>query len=166
MRKSIFLGLLMFTISASSSAQDVNLQAYGCHQSGLSFTNQGLTLTGQTGQPSQRLYLMQNKTGTPVIVNHPQKENAGAKAGWETKIDSGQWSALLVNKPSFALSCISRYGETDNIVPCAIVLMVCQLPHVIVSQKDQVGGAYWVAENMTLNRVLFSLQQRGISFGK
>jgi hypothetical protein len=135
-------------------AQDTANQ---CNNEGFSFTSKELILNTDNNAGVQRLFIIKNVGGYTVLVNHNTPNTPGAHAGWASKIDGGNASAIAINQPNFSLFCMGYKPPQFGVVNCQSVLSVCAYPPL----KNGVGN-FWVAENKSLEDVEKALVQRKI----
>ena len=112
-----------------------------------------LLLQGKQQAPT--LYLLHNLTNQPLYLNH--ETGHGMSAGWASKIDSGKWSAFLVDKPHFSLICQTSTFKT---ITCKHHIAV--LAQAIQPLTKQQIGTYWVAENQAYTALLSEIKKRKI----
>jgi hypothetical protein len=129
-----------------------------CKVSGLHYEkNQVVFFKQHTAKP--RLYMIQNISKNTVWLTH-DNGGRGMGAGWDSQITSQHWSALLMTKPNFKLSCHvqAKNGRIKKIV-CQKAIRVCQFSWLY--SKNPVSGGYWVGENLTLPNLMGRIHERG-----
>ncbi len=100
---------------------------------------------------------MHNVSSSEIWVTHPVKEPS-ASAGWSSKLQGGNWSALAVQDETFELSCIESRPGHEQQIPCGSVIAVCVWSGVKMPTGD---GTYWAGEDMTLPALTAHLGGRG-----
>ena len=117
---------------------------------------EGETVTLKTKQPT--LYLIYNNSPNDLWVTHPVSEPS-ASAGWSSRLETQNWSALALDQNSFELSCIESRPGHEQQIPCAGVLAICHWPK--VKLPTSATGTFWAGENMTLESLNAYLGGRG-----
>ncbi|AHE65687.1 hypothetical protein [Legionella oakridgensis] len=107
--------------------------------------------------PKPTLVMIHNISNTDLWVTHPVSEPS-ASAGWSSRLQAGNWSALAVQNKSFELSCIESKPGHEQQVSCANVLAVCQWSDVSMPQSQ---ATYWAGEDMSLSALTAYLGRRG-----
>ena len=105
-----------------------------------------------------KLVFIHNISNSDVWITHPVTE-PGASAGWTSRLQSGNWSALAVNKPSFILNCIESKPGHEQQVPCEGAIAVCQWSGVKIPSNDQ--GTFWAGEDQSLAALTAAVGARG-----
>jgi len=153
--KSLFvLSVLPITVFA---AQKFPSQ---CRVSGLKYTHDDIALFSQhTANP--RLYVLENTGKHPIWLNHDDNKG-GVGAGWASQLFPQHWSALLVTKHNFDLTCHwqNKAGHMEKL-PCHSIVRVCQFSE--FDSKNPVGGGYWVTENVPYHALESRIRARGFS---
>lgn len=106
-----------------------------------------------------RVLMIRNRSDIDLWINHPVSD-PGASAGWITRLQPGNWSALVLNQKSFKLSCIESKPGHEQTVPCNSVLTVCEWSGAALPKADEMGS-YWASENKSLEGVAAEMEQRG-----
>lgn len=104
------------------------------------------TLTLHAKEPM--MVFIHNVSAGDLWITHPVSEPS-ASAGWSSRLETGNWSALIVDKKSFELSCIESKPGHEQQTPCSAALTVCQWTS--VKLPDQAQGTFWAGENMPLD---------------
>ena len=115
---------------------------------------ESVTLTSK----KSKLVFIHNLTNADLWITHPVT-NPGASAGWTTRLQKGNWSALAVDKPPFQLNCIESRPGHEQQVPCEGAIAVCQWKGVKIPASDQ--GTFWVGEDMSLSALTAAIGARG-----
>jgi hypothetical protein len=102
--------------------------------------------------------MIHNLSHTGLWITHPVSEPS-ASAGWSSRLQVGNWSALALDKDAFELSCIESKPGHEQQVPCSAVISVCEWPTVVMSTKET--GTFWAGEDMTLSGLIAHLKGRG-----
>ena len=112
----------------------------------------------QLSAKKRALVMIHNLSSVDLWVTHPITD-ANASAGWSTRIQAGNWTALALDQAPFELSCIESRPGHEQQVPCADLLSVCQYPAVKGSKADI--GTFWVGEDMSLSALMAHVGSRG-----
>ena len=108
-------------------------------------------------QPS--LIVLHNLSETDLWITHPVSE-PGASAGWSSRLQAGNWSALALQEKSFEISCIESKPGHEQQIPCKDVLAACGWMNVTMPSQE-VSGPYWAGEDMSLSALIAYLGRRG-----
>lgn len=111
---------------------------------------------------TQQLYLVTNTSKHTIWLTHT-KQDPGASAGWASQLAPNQWSALAMDRAGFAFDCTESKPGHEQRVTCQEVLAACQQN---ATFPKKLSGAFWVAENLPLDQLLSSVEQRGIILGE
>lgn len=104
------------------------------------------------------LVFIHNVTSTDLWITHPVTDS-GASAGWTTRLQAGNWSALALDKPPFILTCIESRPGHEQQIPCEGAIAVCQWKGVKVPGNAQ--GTFWAGEDMSLSALTAAIGGRG-----
>jgi hypothetical protein len=117
---------------------------------------QGDTITVKTKKNS--LVFIHNLSTADLWITHPVEE-AGASAGWTSRLQSSNWSALSLEKGSFALNCIESRPGHEQQIPCEGAIAVCTWKRAKLPSKAQ--GNFWAAEDLSLSGLIAAVGARG-----
>ncbi len=106
------------------------------------------------------LLFIHNESKTDLWLTHPVSE-PNASAGWSSRLQVGNWSALAVDKNDFELSCIESKPGHEQQVPCKGLISVCRIHIAIMPKGTQ--GTFWAGEDMSLTNLLPYLANRGFA---
>ncbi len=109
---------------------------------------------------NSKLVFIHNLTTSDLWITHPVT-NAGASAGWTSRLQGGNWSALALDKPPFILTCIESKPGHEQQVPCEGAIAVCQWSNVKTPANAQ--GTFWAAEDMSLPALKAAIGGRGFT---
>lgn len=126
-----------------------------------------VTIEGETVQLSTltpQVFLVHNMSNMDLWVTRPVAE-AGAAAGWSSRLQAGNWSAFALNEKAFELSCIESKPGHEQQVPCSGVLLVCEWAGV-KQPADLKNGTYWAGEDMSLTALKTYIARRGFVMPK
>jgi hypothetical protein len=107
-----------------------------------------------------KLVFIHNISKTDMWLTHPVIDS-GASAGWTSRLQSGNWSALVVDKPPFALTCIESRPGHEQQLPCEGAIAVCQWLSVKIPNNLQ-NGTFWAAEDKSLDALTAAIGGRGL----
>lgn len=134
---------------------------FACAESTLPAGCQAVAVQGETvtlKSKKSKLVFIHNLSNTDIWITHPVT-NPSASAGWTTRLQAGNWSALALDKPLFVLSCIESRPGHEQQVPCEGVIAVCQWNKVKLPENAQ--GTFWAAEDKSLAALTAAVGTRG-----
>ena len=105
-----------------------------------------------------KLVMIHNLSTIDIWITHPVSEPS-ASAGWSSRLQAGNWSALALDKKSFELSCIESRPGHEQQVPCAGLLAACQWTPVTTPKSE--SGTFWAGEDMSLSALTAHVGSRG-----
>ncbi len=149
MKISMLMGFLI--LSSTAIAAESTLPA-GCQ----AVTVQGDAVTLQAKKNS--LVFIHNLASNDLWITHPVK-NPGASAGWTSRLQGGNWSALSLHKGPFILNCIESRPGHEQQIPCQDAIAVCKWKKVKFPSSAQ--GTFWAAEDMSLSALKAAVGARG-----
>jgi hypothetical protein len=115
-----------------------------------------LTVILSADRPS--VVLLNNVSRSDIWITHPVPEPS-ASAGWNSRLQPGNWSALALNEKQFEISCIESKPGHEQQVPCSSVISVCRFHH--VKSTEPATATFWIGENMDLDSLHTIIGQRG-----
>ena len=104
------------------------------------------------------LVMIHNVSNTDLWITHPVSEPS-ASAGWSSRLQAGNWSALALDKEAFELSCIESKPGHEQQIPCNGVISVCSWSE--MTMPKQAISTYWAGENMILPNLMAHLGGHG-----
>ena len=107
--------------------------------------------------------MIHNLSDSELWITHPVAD-PGASAGWTSRLSKGKWSALVLDKPSFELSCIESRPGHEQQVPCEGMLAVCEWSAVKITAQS--NGTAWAGENKGWSNLITYLGGRGFILPK
>ncbi len=133
-----------------------------CNQEGIKVINKQLILNfNKKINNDSWVYLLQNISDQPVYINHPAEHPGTASAGWMSRLDEKQWSALMLTRKNFMITCQSNLANAIKEQPaCKKLIKIYRFKPQTLSTDKQ--GNYWIVENKSLNRVIKNMNIRGI----
>ncbi|MCW5589494.1 MAG: hypothetical protein KIT27_07490 [Legionellales bacterium] len=152
--------LLTTTVFAVSSHPSTTGQK--CHSAEVKFQGNYIQLNSTNAENSRtHLYLLHNTSDKSFTFDHPMT-HTGASAGWASNLKPNFWSAIVVNKPNFQLSCNASSTATEKKdhaeLSCKEMVKVCELTTVKI--PDSQAGTYWYAENQSYQSLLSAIEKR------
>ena len=151
MRKGLIILTSCFILAACHQPEQV---ALNCASTNVQVA-QNITLNTTTATPT--LYVFHNTSKQAFFFNH--ESGRGMSAGWASQIDPDQWTAILMDKSKFALTCTLVNSAGNQTTSCAQLVQACQLQTKAALSKDN----YWVAENKTQAELLAAIKARHLS---
>ena len=157
MKKVIYLILFSIFLTACSGEHPSNDDFNNSLNQGIQTTYDQIILNATQSAENSAVYMLQNTSDQSIYVNHPADHPGTASAGWASRLDPNQWSALALDRENFAITChaILNQGKIQD-VPCANVLNVKR-----IKASTNTSGSYWIAENMPYKKVLQVMGSRG-----
>lgn len=157
--KNLKYVLILFCALCSSMAL-ANKQATlsyppNCKPVAFHFEGKQVVLKGPVAPTKQIVYLFNNSGTASYFLNQATGKEGSASAGWTSKIDPGQWSAIVVARNNFKWACQDLVPGKTNEITCKSVLHVCQFqgkPNLLNS------GDYWLSENKSLPDTIKALK--------
>lgn len=155
MRKILYVFLLCVS-SVCFAAND-----FTCAPLEVKMQNKNIILPGVDEPRTTKIYFLQNVSNQSLWLDHPV-DHPSASAGWSSYSLPGKWSAILLNRKNFAISCaVINPGKVDY-QDCSKVISVCTSKNAVFDSKRK--GSYWLAENLTKDDMLKILEKRGVVF--
>jgi hypothetical protein len=106
-----------------------------------------------------QLYFFKNNSQQSLWLDRLNKR-ASASAGWSSYLRPHNWSALLLDKKEFILSCaVIQPGKVDY-VNCGEAISVCMPTHITLTTNRK--GSYWLVEDLTWDVFVKMLAKRGV----
>lgn len=111
----------------------------------------------------------QDKQAVVVLINNVHDKNLwlthpvaepSASAGWTTRIQPKNWSAIIVKGSAFNIACIEQSPGQEQRIACAHTLRACRMTKADLSSLD--AGTYWLAEDKSRREILAAIEERGI----
>ncbi|STX44993.1 Uncharacterised protein [Legionella donaldsonii] len=104
------------------------------------------------------LVMIHNQSKTDLWITHPVSDPS-ASAGWSSRLQAGNWSALALDKESFELTCIESKPGHEQQVPCTGVISACRWSS--ITMPAQTTGTFWAGEDMSISALTAHLGSRG-----
>ncbi|MDF1683798.1 MAG: hypothetical protein P1U36_03985 [Legionellaceae bacterium] len=120
------------------------------------FTIQGENLTIPADNP--RVLMIHNLSAFDVWITHPASD-ADFDAGWSSRLQGNQWSALALDKTKIKLNCVESKPGHEQQVSCGQALAACEWP--ITSRPKHTHGIFWAGENMELTALTAYIGRHG-----
>lgn len=109
----------------------------------------------------QALFYLHNKGDNPIYMVF-RNATGTAHAGWTSKIDPKQWSALTIEDRTLPFHCVEQTPRSEQRISCKRVIEACLFKHVLFSKESI--GSYWVADNEGLEMVDEKVRAKGVQF--
>ena len=110
--------------------------------------------------PKPVVVMVHNLAKHELWLTHPVAEPS-ASAGWTSRLQGGNWSALALHDKSFELSCIESRPGHEQQISCAGVLAVCELG--VETKPANDTATYWAGEDMPLSALIAYIARRGFT---
>ncbi len=154
---NVFLASMIFCLNVVSA----HASSFACVPAKIKTQDKSIILnvTDKELVKNATIYFVKNTSTKSVWLDHPTK-HAGASAGWSSYLQPDHWSALLLDKKDFSLTCaVIQPGKVDYL-NCEKVLSVC-LPTQVTFQSKR-KASYWLVEDKSWNNFLLALKKRGV----
>lgn len=142
----IFLILLSSMVFAESTLP------VGCE----AIAVQGQVVTLQAKK--NKMVFIHNLSKGDLWMTHPVVDS-GASAGWTSRLQSGNWSALVLDKGPFAIHCVESVPGHEQQIPCEGAIAVCQWKKMKFPANGQ--GVFWAGEDMSLSALTAAIGGKG-----
>lgn len=116
----------------------------------------GDTVIIKTKKPA--LLFIHNLSTIDLWITHPVSEPS-ASAGFSSRLQASNWSALALSQKTFELSCIESKPGHEQQIPCEGSISICQLRDSSITKNA--NGMFWAGENMKLGKLKEYLGTRG-----
>ena len=154
----IFISLLM--VSGMSYGAE-KFYPRGCKDNSVTFSGDYVYLGTEPSSHKYRVYVLNNISHSQILMDHPPPPNTQSNNGLATNLEANTWSAILVDKDHFELTCKEDYAGELVKVPCSEVVRACELAVSPVMLSSR--GLYWITTNRGSKSSLFSgIREQGI----
>lgn len=134
--------------------------AINCEPVALKSVNKTIILSGVQKPRTSQVYFLKNRSNRSIWIDHPHAHHA-MNAGWSSFLHNDKWSAIVLNRKNFSLSCVViSPGKVDN-VDCERALSVCMPKTTHAAARK---GTYWVVEDKSLVDLLKIASKKGFVF--
>ena len=160
----LFTGLICAGFAQANSNNKLHKEFLAHNQNtGAKAKGNKLILNAKSNKKVTWVYVIENKSKKTIYINHPADHPGTASAGWGTRLDAQKWTAIMLDRPNFAITCQNGLtGNPQSVVACKKVLKVSRFkPH---SNNTNKQGSYWIGENQSLDKLLQTLNVRGIGW--
>lgn len=124
--------------------------------------NKNIFLSGVEEARATQIYFIRNLSSQSLWLDHPVEKHRSAHAGWSSYLRPGKWSAILVNRKNFELSCAVIQPGNLSYQDCTKAISVCVPNQATFDSKRK--GSYWLAEDLEWDELLKALEKRGVQF--
>ena len=118
-----------------------------------------IILPGVDDPHTTQIYFLQNTSKQSLWIDHVVEKNRSANAGWSSYIRPGKWSAILINRKNFILTCAAIEPGKVDYQNCAKAVSMCT-PKITFNSKRK--GSYWLVEDQSWDNLLSALEKRGV----
>ena len=105
------------------------------------------------------IVMIHNLSNIELWLTHQDKDPS-ANAGWSSKLQTNNWSALAIDEKAFGISCIESQPGHEQQVPCSGLLAACVWSN--VEMPESLSGTFWAGEDMTLSALTAHVGSRGV----
>lgn len=146
--------LLIFLLSSMSLVHANSFLA--CPPATVKFEANNIILPGPVQARSAVIYFFRNNTEESLWLDHPVA-HPSASAGWSSYIQPGNWSALILNRKNFAISCaVINPGKVDYL-ECKNAVSVCSPKEINLPKRKT---TYWLIENKPWDELVAAVKKR------
>jgi len=151
-----FIGCILFVQQAVYAAVEDRLEFPRLPTK--NFQHRGI-LFNQQSRLRPILYLLHNTSSQRFYFDYG--DHHGMDAGWSSWIAPKHWSAILINKPRFLLTCGQLFKTKAGVksLDCARLVTVYRVKPELPSHGL---GTYWVAEDQPLATFYVAIKKRHI----
>lgn len=138
---------------------DINNYPVNCVRKGVGIKDWKVVARKNPLATKTQLLLLTNVRKQPIYIDM-YKKDPGASAGWLTRLDPQNWSALTTGMKHFAFVCLQQNGNKGlRKVDCGHYINGCWMT---VNRKPHPNdGSYWVVDNKLLQAAYLIMNQRG-----
>jgi hypothetical protein len=109
---------------------------------------------------TKQVYVIQNARTKGLWIDHPVARPS-ASAGWSSYVRAGNWSALVVDRKEFTISCAVIQPGKVEYQDCVHTISVCSPKEALF--KSATKGTYWLAEDKPLDELVKAAAKRGVT---
>lgn len=154
--------MTIFFLLTANIAYSVTQSPDSCIPVPYKIENNNIILTSQPDQPkTSQIYFFSNQSQKSIFIDHPSS-NPGASAGWSSYLRAGHWSALALNKKSFAIQCAMIEPGKVVMLNCSKTIRICSPKN--LTTKTRIKGNYWLAEDKEWDGFVKAMGKRGVVF--
>ncbi|MDR3491029.1 MAG: hypothetical protein P4M12_03160 [Gammaproteobacteria bacterium] len=156
--KNVSIKIFITTFICCLSVVSAQASPFDCSPVKVKTQDKSVLLNAaENKQDGAIVYFFKNTSAKSIWLDHPNKR-ASASAGWSSYLQPGNWSALLLDKKEFELTCAIIEPGKVNYVSCEKSLTICApAPAVINSTRK---GSYWLVEDKAWNDFLAAFKKR------
>ena len=110
-------------------------------------------------EPATQVYFLKNVSKKSLWLDR-YTQHFSTTTGWASYLRPGQWSALLLTKKDFLLSCAVIQPGKVTYENCAQAISVC-VPNGLALNTKRKGG-YWLVEDKTWEELLRVLERKSV----
>lgn len=145
--------LLLFSLNA------VNAANVTCIPIKMNIQNKNMILTGPDKSSVSKIYFFKNTGKEGIWIDHPSSHNMNA--GWSSYLRAGNWSAFLLNRKDFAMSCALIEPGKVEYLDCSKRVTVCAPKEVAFKKNPK--GTYWLVEDKSWEEMVKVVEKKGIN---
>lgn len=103
------------------------------------------------------VYVLHNVDKASLWIDHPSAR--GAHAGWSSYLRQNRWSAVVLNRKNFVITCATIDPDKVTYRDCSKSIKVCTFPKLNYQSKRK--GTYWLLEDKDWDGLISSLDKLG-----
>ncbi len=140
--RSIAIIRRMFLLLSLSGLFNVVL-AMTCNPVQVKMQNKSIILLGPEKSENPQIYFFKNSSKQAIWIDHPTHRSMSA--GWSSYLRVDHWSAFLLTRKDFEITCsVIEPGKVENL-SCVQALLVCSPSKVVF--KNPPKDTYWLVED-------------------
>jgi hypothetical protein len=149
-----FLTCIIFLFCSSAFAENIS-----CTPAVVKVENKNIILPGITQPKTTKVYFFNNVSKQSLWLDHPV-EKRSASAGWSSYLRPSNWSAIVLNRKNFAISCaVIKPGSVDY-QDCSKAITICSPQHYTLNTKQK--GTFWLVEDRTWDEFLKKMEKHKV----
>jgi len=153
-RHVIFIVILSAIFNVSFAATNMS-----CTPVVVKVENKNIILPGpqeQSKTSTAEVYFFNNISKKSFWLDHPV-DHPSASAGWSSYLRPGNWSAMVVNRKNFTISCAEIQPGKVDYQDCAKTIAICMPKQMEVDTKHK--GSYWLVEDKSWDEFVAAVKK-------
>jgi len=152
MRFAIFSIVFAFFFNVANAAPS----GLSCTPAVVKVEGKNIILPGPTQEKTAQVYFFNNISKKSLWLDHPI-DKLSASAGWSSYFQPGNWSAMVVNRKDFTISCAQIEPGKVAYQECAKAIAICTPKQVDFDAKRK--GSYWLVEDKSWDDFVVALKK-------
>jgi hypothetical protein len=110
-----------------------------------------------------KLFAIHNLSVSTLWMTHPVSDPGGS-GGWTSQLQTGNWSAIVIDRSPFKLNCVESMPGHEQQISCQGTIAVCEWTKVKIPVN--LPGSFWASEDLSLSALKENLHSRGFILPK